>query len=511
MRSGNAIRSVVLASLVSCLSGTVLLSCASPSGDDSNSDETPAGNRNASLTLALVNVPVDALCLELAIAPTASPLSGKSQLFNITPGTSPSLTMGGLPAGQATITARAFSITCTQVQASTTPTWVSAAPVTPTLVAGQTVSVSIVLRRPGTVLVTATFDDGSLTMSPSTVDFGGIGVGSSSLVAYTVTNPGTTTVTLTGPTISGTDASQFSAMASMSSCVSVLAAGANCSGVVIFQPSSAGTKNATLAIGTGSASLTGIGVSGALVFSPSSLNFGNVAVGSSASLTITVTNAGSAAVDISSWSWGSYSSGFSVGSLASSCTSPMAPGATCTRVLTFTPTSTGVESTSLVWGGSSLPLTGTGVLTPVYRINCGSSSAVSPFAADQYYSGGTQHSVTNTINLSGVTNPAPQAVYQTERYGNVTYTFPNLTASAQYTIRLHFAELYQTAAGKRVFNVAINGTTVLSNFDIYAAASGNYKALVREFAATASSSGQIAVKLTSVTDNASISGIEILK
>jgi hypothetical protein len=189
----------------------------------------------------------------------------------------------------------------------------------------------------------------------------------------------------------------------------------------------------------------------------------------------------------------------------------MAPGATCTRVLTFTPTSTGVESTSLVWGGSSLPLTGTGVLTPVYRINCGSSSAVSPFAADQYYSGGTQHSVTNTINLSGVTNPAPQAVYQTERYGNVTYTFPNLTASAQYTIRLHFAELYQTAAGKRVFNVAINGTTVLSNFDIYAAASGNYKALVREFAATASSSGQIAVKLTSVTDNASISGIEILK
>ena len=35
-----------------------------------------------------------------------------------------------------------------------------------------------------------------------------------------------------------------------------------------------------------------------------------------------------------------------------------------------------------------------------------------------------------------------------------TYTFPGLVASASYTVRLHFAELFQTAAGKRLFNVA---------------------------------------------------------
>ena len=52
---------------------------------------------------------------------------------------------------------------------------------------------------------------------------------------------------------------------------------------------------------------------------------------------------------------------------------------------------------------------------------------------------------------------------------------------------------------------------MLSNFDIYATAGGNYKALVREFTTTANSSGQIAVNLTAVTDNASISGIEILR
>ncbi|HEX7507383.1 MAG TPA: malectin domain-containing carbohydrate-binding protein [Polyangia bacterium] len=147
----------------------------------------------------------------------------------------------------------------------------------------------------------------------------------------------------------------------------------------------------------------------------------------------------------------------------------------------------------------------------VYQINCGSSSAASPFKADQYASGGTQHTVTNTITISGITNPAPQAVYQSERYGTSTYTFPSLTSGAQYTVRLHFAELYQTATGKRVFNVLINGTTVLSNFDIYATAGGNYRAVLREFTATANSSGQIVIKFNTVTDNATIEGIEIIK
>ena len=149
--------------------------------------------------------------------------------------------------------------------------------------------------------------------------------------------------------------------------------------------------------------------------------------------------------------------------------------------------------------------------TAATRINCGSNTAVSPFAADQYGSGGTQHSVTNAITISGIANPAPQAVYQSERYGNVTYTMPSLVAAAKYTVRLHFAELFQTASGKRVFNVAINGTTVLTNFDIFATAGTNFKAVVQSFTATANSSGQIVIKLTTVTDNATIEGIEIIK
>jgi hypothetical protein len=53
----------------------------------------------------------------------------------------------------------------------------------------------------------------------------------------------------------------------------------------------------------------------------------------------------------------------------------------------------------------------------------------------------------------------------------------------------HFAGLCWTASGKRVFTVAINGSTVLSSFDIYAAAGATKKALVRAFTATADAAG----------------------
>ncbi len=185
-----------------------------------------------------------------------------------------------------------------------------------------------------------------------------------------------------------------------------------------------------------------------------------------------------------------------------SATGLFTAGATAGGPYTVTATSGGISGTATI--------TVTSTSTTVYQINCGANSAVSPFVADQYGSGGTQRSVTNTISTAGVTNPAPTGVYQSERYGNSTYTIPGLTAGSQYTVRLHFAELYQTATGRRVFNVAINGTTVLSNFDLYATAGTNYKAVVREFTATANASGQIVIVFTTVTDNATISGIEIV-
>jgi hypothetical protein len=58
--------------------------------------------------------------------------------------------------------------------------------------------------------------------------------------------------------------------------------------------------------------------------------------------------------------------------------------------------------------------------------------------------------------------------------------------------------------------VAINGSTVLSNFDIYAAAGGADKAIVESFTAVAGAQGQITISYTTVKDNAKSSGIEII-
>ncbi len=135
--------------------------------------------------------------------------------------------------------------------------------------------------------------------------------------------------------------------------------------------------------------------------------------------------------------------------------------------------------------------------------------AAAPFVADQDFSGGTATSTTNAITTTGVTNPAPQSVYQHNRYGNFTYTIPGLTAGASYNVRLDFAETYWTAAGSRTFNVLINGTQVLTSFDIFATAGGEYKAVAESFTATASSAGAVTIQFVTVKDNAQVNGIEV--
>ena len=72
------------------------------------------------------------------------------------------------------------------------------------------------------------------------------------------------------------------------------------------------------------------------------------------------------------------------------------------------------------------------------------------FVADEDFSGGGDNSpVTAAINLTQPgANAAPMAVYQHGRAGISTYTIPGLTAGSTYTVLLHFAETYFTAAGE---------------------------------------------------------------
>src|SRR5512139_2329593 len=116
-------------------------------------------------------------------------------------------------------------------------------------------------------------------------------------------------------------------------------------------------------------------------------------------------------------------------------------------------------------------------------INSG-GPATGSFSADQYFSGGSTYTNTATIDMSQIpANTAPAAIFSTERYGAMTYTIPNRAGTQ--TVTLYFVETYVTAAGQRVFNVSINGTTVLSRFDIFATAGGANRAIARSFSTTA--------------------------
>jgi hypothetical protein len=142
------------------------------------------------------------------------------------------------------------------------------------------------------------------------------------------------------------------------------------------------------------------------------------------------------------------------------------------------------------------------------QINAG-GPAVAPFLADAAFAGGGTINHANAIDLSGVANPAPMAVYQTGRSGSFSYTISGFAAGSSHTLRLHFAETFFSAVGSRTFNVSINGTQVLTNFDIFAAAGAKNKALIDQFTQPASSTGNYVIVFTGVVNQALVSGIEV--
>ncbi len=145
---------------------------------------------------------------------------------------------------------------------------------------------------------------------------------------------------------------------------------------------------------------------------------------------------------------------------------------------------------------------------PPVDINAGGPT-VTPFSTDVDFVGGRTINHANTIDLTHATMPAPMAVYQTARIGNFTYTIPGFISGSSHQVRLHFAETFWTMPRQRMFNVTLNGTQVLTGFDIIATAGAPNRANIQQFTTTANSSGNIVITFTTVVDNSLISGIEI--
>lgn len=161
----------------------------------------------------------------------------------------------------------------------------------------------------------------------------------------------------------------------------------------------------------------------------------------------------------------------------------------------------------------------------MYQINCGgpasSGGPDAPFSVDKYGSGGEKYPTTQPVDTRFAPASVPGSIYSTERWGlDFSYKFPGFTPNKTYSVRLHFAEYRYDASGYRGslyrhFNVTINGSPVLTNFDVFRAAGAVQRAIAIEVMATADSAGKIAIVFSGQPDNtgtrinAICSGIEV--
>ncbi|NCC51260.1 MAG: hypothetical protein EOM20_08600, partial [Spartobacteria bacterium] len=115
---------------------------------------------------------------------------------------------------------------------------------------------------------------------------------------------------------------------------------------------------------------------------------------------------------------------------------------------------------------------------------------------------------------SAIAGTDMQALYQSERWDGgespeMLFSFP--VEPGDYRVRLHFAEIYSGASsvGDRVFDVKLNGQTVLTDYDIVADV-GYLHAAVQEFIVEATSS-VLTVEFIHKVENPKVSAIEVLK
>jgi len=147
------------------------------------------------------------------------------------------------------------------------------------------------------------------------------------------------------------------------------------------------------------------------------------------------------------------------------------------------------------------------------RIAAGQTTAVTDaqgntWAADTGFTGGTAAVQDPAITIAGTDT---SALYNGQRYGNPSFSYQFSVPNGTYTVTLKFAEQYVTGPAMREFDIAINGTAVETNFDIYAAAGAMNTAVDESFPVVVSS-GAIQLAFTPGTiQSPKVDAIEIVE
>jgi hypothetical protein len=204
-------------------------------------------------------------------------------------------------------------------------------------------NLTIVLSGTGTT-------PGTLVANPASLSFGSVQVGNSANLSETLTNSGGSSVTISQASVTGATFSITGLSLPLT-----LNAGQSVTFTAIFAPTASGAVSGSLSIVSNasnsplSIALSGTGTaSGTLAVSPTSLSFGNVVVGFSASLNGSLTASG-ASVTVNSASLNNGEFALSGVSLPLT----LAAGQSTTFTVTFTPQASGATSASLSFSSNA--------------------------------------------------------------------------------------------------------------------------------------------------------------
>ena len=214
---------------------------------------------------------------------------------------------------------------------------------------------------------------GTATLSPTSLSFGNQAAGTTSATkSVTLTNSGSGPLSIGSIVASGD-------FAQTNNCSSSLASNSSCKVNVTFNPSIAGAITGALTFTDGATTspqlvkMTGTGLV-PLAFSPTSLTLPSVAVGSSSSATVTVTNKQNTPISLSPAASADYSI------TGGTCTSSLAASSNCTIVVTFTPQYKGsikgalAISTNGAFSPQIVALTGTATGGPTVALSISPAS-----------------------------------------------------------------------------------------------------------------------------------------
>jgi len=326
----------------------------------------------------------------------------ESLLVTVTNSGQTSVTLSGIAVSNSEFTTSSLSLPLTLLAGQSVDLSVSFTP-TATGWTGGTIKFSSNASNPSLVLQVAGtgVSSESVTASPSALSFGSVATGSRSSLPVVIANARSWNVTISTIQATGSEFSVSGATFPLT-----LSAGQSVALNVTFAPQTAGETGGSLFVyGPGlSIPLTGTGITaGQLIIAPAPLNFGNVTIGTTATELISMSATGAS---VTVYSATSGNSQFALDGASFPFT--IAAGQSLAFDVAFAPQTAGLETGSLAFASNASnpltvePLTGTGTAVS-YTVNLSWNSSQNVEGYNVYRStsaNGTYSKINSTLDAN---------------------------------------------------------------------------------------------------------------